>query len=252
MKSKLFSSLVVFIIIFVSSTLTSGVNDKKLMNTVYNSSITDCSTLSRSKRQYHCILAPKSTEGPYFLPDDLNRIDIREKKQGIPLRLEIFITDATDCSPISGAIVHVWQADALGHYSGFNGAKNFANRRQKPSSSERFLRGYQVTNNLGKVSFITMIPGWYPGRTMHIHVEINRGPRVVYIGQLFFPEKFAQIVSKMSPYSSSRSYRVTNDEDAVYTRSQGSSTTLSFSGDLRNNLKSVINLGIGPSRTRTR
>src|SRR5258705_4715165 len=38
---------------------------------------------------------------------------------------------------------------------------------------QTFLRGHQITDSNGAVTFKTIIPGWYSGRTVHIHVMIR-------------------------------------------------------------------------------
>ena len=87
-----------------------------------------------------CILTPKQTEGPFFVDERLERSDIRVDpsdgsiKSGVPLRLTFHVSAirGAGCNPVSGAIVDVWQCDAIGVYSAVNepgsqgtAAKNF-------------------------------------------------------------------------------------------------------------------------------
>jgi len=66
-----------------------------------------------------CVLTPEQVEGPYFTqaPD---RVDIRDDRKGIALDLEFEILQASDCSPVAEAQVHIWHCDAAGVYSGYD------------------------------------------------------------------------------------------------------------------------------------
>ena len=68
-----------------------------------------------------------------------------------------------------GAVIDVWHCDAAGVYSdvtdpGFD------------TTGSDFLRGYQVTDESGRAAFTTVYPGWYQGRTVHIHFKIRTDP----------------------------------------------------------------------------
>ena len=70
---------------------------------------------------------------------------------------------------IAGADVEIWHADATGDYSGFDGSGH-------ARSSTRYLRGHQKTDANGRcVIFNTIYPGWYRGRTPHIHLKVHVG-----------------------------------------------------------------------------
>ena len=111
----------------------------------------------------------------------LNRSDITSDPsdgsvaEGVPLRLTIGVyqAGADVCEPVSGAIVDVWQCDAFGVYSDVSGLGI-------ESLGRKFLRGFQVTDDSGVVEFQTIYPGWYMGRTVHIHFKVRteRRPRV--------------------------------------------------------------------------
>src|SRR6476659_2881644 len=123
----------------------------------------------------NCVLAPEQTEGPYYINDHLVRSDITDGRKGVPLSLRLQVLDATSCKPIKGATVELWHADGGGNYSGF-------------STPGTYLRGGQRSNSAGNVSFKTIYPGWYQGRTTHIHVKVHVGGKVVHTGQLYFPD----------------------------------------------------------------
>jgi protocatechuate 3,4-dioxygenase beta subunit len=161
-----------------------------------------------------CVLAPEQTEGPYYINDHLVRRNITEGKKGAPLELRLTVINATTCKPISGATVEVWHCDALGNYSGFGSG----------GGDGTFLRGGQRTNARGLATISTIYPGWYRGRTVHIHVKVHAGGRVVHTGQLYFPDKVSDTVYKRSPYSSRGARDTRNSQDGIYGQGGARST----------------------------
>ena len=155
-----------------------------------------------------CVLTPQSTEGPYYLPDHLRRRDVTGGRPGLPLVLRLSVQDADTCKPIKGAIVEIWHSDAGGVYSGID------DRR-------RFLRGYQKSDGRGRVRFQTIYPGWYPGRTPHIHVKVRAGGEDVHTGQLFFPDAVSAAVYRRRPYRSRGPADTRNGDDAIYAEAGG-------------------------------
>ena len=72
-----------------------------------------------------------------------------------------------NCAPLPNALVDIWHCDAQCNYSEYNG------QLDGDFTNENFLKGRQVTDRNGNVSFISIFPGWYPGRTPHIHLEVK-------------------------------------------------------------------------------
>ncbi len=171
-----------------------------------------------------CVVVPAQTEGPYFVDAKLNRSDIRSDPstktvvEGVPLGLamRVFqISGAGACAPLAGAIVDLWQCDALGEYSDVADRRiGFDNR------GERFLRGYQTTGADGVVRFATIYPGWYPGRTVHIHFKIRTDPAAArgreFTSQLYFDDALTDRVHSQPPYSTKAGRRTTNANDGIY------------------------------------
>jgi protocatechuate 3,4-dioxygenase beta subunit len=168
-----------------------------------------------------CVLTPEQTEGPYYIDGEKVRRDITEGKAGVPLLLRTTVVDASTCRPIRGAAVDVWHCDALGVYSGFGAG----------AASRTFLRGIQRTDAKGVALFRTLYPGWYQGRTVHIHVKVHIAGNVVHTGQLYFPETVTDAVYNRSPYRT-RPDRTTRNADDMVFRNGGkrSMLTLSRSG----------------------
>jgi protocatechuate 3,4-dioxygenase beta subunit len=181
-----------------------------------------------------CVATPAQTEGPYFVDERLNRADIRSDpvsgivKEGVPLKLRLFAhaISAGACAPLAGAIIDVWHCDATGVYSDVNDSGSSASR-------QKFLRGYQVTGNDGAVEFVTIYPGWYRGRTAHIHFKIRGQPAsgrgYAFTSQLYFDEAISDRVYARSPYAGSTP-RTRNDADFIY-RNGGKQLTLALVPD---------------------
>jgi protocatechuate 3,4-dioxygenase beta subunit len=153
-----------------------------------------------------CVLTPELTEGPYYIAGEKVRRDIREGHPGTLLTLHLRVLNVANCSPIKGAAVDIWHADAAGNYSGFGAG----------SSSRTFMRGIQKTDANGLATFLTVYPGWYQGRTVHIHVKVHVGGSVVHTGQLFFPDALTDVAYQKAPYASRGSRTTRNAQDSIY------------------------------------
>jgi protocatechuate 3,4-dioxygenase beta subunit len=171
-----------------------------------------------------CVVVPAQTEGPYFVDAKLNRTDIRSdpstKKavDGAPLDLSIKVfqlSGRTACAPLAGAIVDLWQCDALGEYSDVADRKIGFDTRGR-----QFLRGYQTTDAAGLVRFTTIYPGWYPGRTVHIHFKVRTDPSAArgreFTSQLYFDDGLTDKVHRQPPYDTKGQRRTTNATDGIY------------------------------------
>ncbi len=179
-----------------------------------------------------CIVRPEQTEGPYFLDTELDRSDIRSDpgdrsvREGAPLELVFQVSrlDPERCEPLPGALVDVWQCDASGVYSG---VKDIADRFD--TTGKRFLRGHQVTDGQGLARFTTIYPGWYRGRTVHIHFKIRTNPGGPegheFTSQLYFDDALTDRVFETAPYAAQAGRRTRNPEDGIY-RNGGSQLLL--------------------------
>jgi protocatechuate 3,4-dioxygenase beta subunit len=152
-----------------------------------------------------CTLTPEQTEGPFYFDADAIRSDIREGKVGVPLRLGIRVRDARSCEPLPNAVVDIWHCDALGSYSAFGAEEG-----------ETYLRGAQVTDRDGIVEFMTVYPGWYMGRTVHIHAKAHLDRQTVLTTQLYFDDDVTALVYERAPYSSRPGRDAFNDTDGIF------------------------------------
>jgi protocatechuate 3,4-dioxygenase beta subunit len=199
------------------------------------------------KPRYPCVVRPASTQGPYYVDEKLNRTDIRSDpsdgtvKQGALLALTLNVSSIAKgtlrgaqslpramrggrlCAPLEGAIVDLWQCDAEGVYSD-------AVDRNFDTTGKKFLRGYQVTDKSGIAKFTTIYPGWYPGRTVHIHYKIRspdsaRSP-YEFVGQMYFDEETSDRVYAKPPYASRGKRSVSNLTDRIYNSDGGRQSML--------------------------
>ena len=85
-------------------------------------------------------------------------------------------------------------------------------------ATTRFLRGHQRSNAAGKAEFLTIFPGWYRGRTPHIHMKVHVGGDEVHTGQVFFNEKVTAAVYTQAPYRSRGQYDTPHSRDMIYSR----------------------------------
>ena len=155
------------------------------------------------------------------MDEKLNRSDIRTDpsdgsvKEGVPLDLAFNVSKVSDtsCAPLAGALVDVWHCDALGVYSDVRDP-GFDTRGQK------FLRGYQVTDENGTARFTTIYPGWYQGRTVHIHFKIRTDPDSEqgreFTSQLYFDDSITDQVHARAPYASKGQRTLRNDGDGIF------------------------------------
>jgi protocatechuate 3,4-dioxygenase beta subunit len=115
------------------------------------------------------------------------------------------VRDAGRCEPIADAVVDIWHCDAGGVYSGFEAGEG-----------ERFLRGAQVTNADGIARFTTIYPGYYQGRTVHIHAKVHLDRQTVLTTQLYFGDDVSDRVFAAQPYAGQGARDATNGSDGIF------------------------------------
>jgi protocatechuate 3,4-dioxygenase beta subunit len=170
-----------------------------------------------------CVVRPAQTEGPYYVDERLNRSDIRsdptngQVKTGTPLALTILLSrmGAGDCQPLAGAQVDIWHCDALGIYSDV----------KDPSFNtigQKFLRGYQITDARGEAGFLTIYPGWYQGRTVHIHIKVRTAPQAKrafeFTSQMYFDDMLSDRIYTDAPYVTKGKRTARNQDDRIFRR----------------------------------
>lgn len=175
-----------------------------------------------------CVLDPNMTEGPYWVDEKLNRSDVRSDtnglaspnpRPGVPLALQFTVVSVRGgaCTPIKGAQVDIWHSDGIGLYS------DVVNMGPGGSTvGQDFLRGYQITDASGTVRFTTIYPGWYPGRTIHIHVRMRLfdaggNTTTEATTQVFFDDSLTDTVfASNAPYDTRGPRDTLNSDDMIY------------------------------------
>jgi protocatechuate 3,4-dioxygenase beta subunit len=224
---------------------------------------------SSSSASSSCEQATNVTRGPYFVDniDDPNisgdvvdssipeRSDVRTDtkgsggtQSGLPLTLTINVGSysSSSCSPIAGAQVHIWHCNAQGEYSDIEAAGNGGGA---DLTGQNFLRGYQSTDSNGQVTFTTIYPGWYSGRTVHIHMKVrifdsSGNVTTEATTQLFFDDTTSTAVyTANSAYSRSASRDVLNAADQIY-GSEGPALLISLTGSSSTSYAGTISIGI--------
>jgi protocatechuate 3,4-dioxygenase beta subunit len=178
-----------------------------------------------------CIVRPALTEGPYFVDEKLDRSDIRSDpatgvvRPGAILNLNFLVSrvSGSACTALSGAMVDVWHCDALGVYSDVDSARG-----------QKFLRGFQNTDASGSAKFMTIYPGWYQGRAVHIHFKIRPTSSSEFTSQLFFDDAMSTQVFALAPYAQKGTQGMTrNTSDGIFNQSAGKlSLSVTKSGDV--------------------
>ncbi|WP_284436719.1 intradiol ring-cleavage dioxygenase [Streptomyces sp. TUS-ST3] len=262
-----------------------------------NASAKDQGTQSEAEACYR--LTSETVEGPYYIDADKIRRDVTEDREGIPLLLDIRVIDSETCRPIRNAAVDIWHCDALGIYSGYEdmgsggggggpaptgtptaaptgtptGTPTAAptdlptgpppgGGHQEPTDDTRYLRGTWRTDRHGRVGFRTVFPGWYRGRTVHIHTKVHvdgewtdagyEGGHTCHTGQFFFDEESVLASAELEPYVSNTAERTTLDEDTIYDGSgvTGGLLRLRYrEDDIGKGVHASITVGVDPEAT---
>ncbi|KAI0430595.1 Intradiol ring-cleavage dioxygenase [Xylaria sp. FL1042] len=171
-----------------------------------------------------CLLSPEVTEGPYYVAGEYIRQNITEEEQGVPLTVDIAIFDVDTCDPITNTWVEIWHCNSTGVYSGVPSGADYTDAPENINTT--FLRGFQQTDVDGALTFDTIYPGHYSGRTQHIHVMVHPDatPRdnltildttASHVGQIYFDQDLSDLVETVTPYSTNTQAITTNDEDSL-------------------------------------
>ncbi|KAH7125289.1 extracellular dioxygenase [Dendryphion nanum] len=203
---------------------------ESVLNTNHKSNLTgitpdvDSSVLFAGNNS--CILTPETTQGPYWVSGELIREDIDEDQEGVPLTVDIQIIDINTCEPVPQAYLEIWHCNSTGVYSGVSASGN-GNTDDTSNIDATFMRGVQKSDENGVVSFNTLVPGHYTGRTNHIHVmsHLNAtalpnntlsGGAITHVGQMFFDQDLVTLVEAEEPYLSNTQELTTNAEDTIF------------------------------------
>lgn len=188
-----------------------------------------------------CANSPEETAGPFPIktPADWVRENIIGDRVGVPLMMTFTVQNTNDeCKPLEGVFVDLWHCDAQGNYSEYNRQidGNFTN--------QHFLRGRQTTDMNGNASFISIYPGWYPGRAPHLHLEVkDENNRSLLITQVAFPEDISNTVYAESDYNGD--FDTSNNRDGIFRDSLDRNLADSITGNTTDGyvLNTIIKVG---------
>ena len=192
-----------------------------------------------------CVITPEVTEGPYYFDPALERVDITEGHQGVATTVKLQVVDAT-CRPIEGARVDIWHCNAAGVYSGYANQTDGAD-----ATGQTFLRGTLFAGVDGIVEFQTIYPGWYAGRTTHIHFKVFLDTTQVLTGQIFFPDALSQFLyQNVEPYKTRGADRETlNANDRI--AGQATRASFAYVKELADRYLVAMIVGVDPNATST-
>ncbi len=174
-------------------------------------------TTTSSSTASTCSTIPSETAGPY--PGDgtngvnaltmsgIVRSNITSSlgsstvAAGIPLTVTLKLVSVSgSCTNLAGYAVYLWHCNQSGGYSMYSSG----------ITGETYLRGVQVSDANGEVTFTTIFPGCYAGRVPHIHFEVytsaalaTSGNNDIKTSQLALPFATCQAVYASSGYSAS-------------------------------------------------
>jgi len=154
-----------------------------------------------------CTITASDVQGPFYQDLGLLRKDVTEMEPGVPLTIFVKIVGSASCAPIEGAVCDLWHANAPGQYSGFP---------SEGTAGMTWLRGIQATDAEGIACFETVYPGWYTGRTTHIHLKVRPTPSSELTTQLYFPDPASDLVYAQPDYVAHGPKPVSNTADAFY------------------------------------
>jgi protocatechuate 3,4-dioxygenase beta subunit len=187
-----------------------------------NSVVGQTAAATSGKAPAPCVVLPQQTEGPYFVDEKLLRSDVRSDpstgivKAGAPLTLSLIVSQVSPdgtCAALPGAQLDIWQCDAAGAYSDVKD-------RLFDTTGQKFLRGHQMTDTQGGVQFVTIYPGWYPGRAVHIHFKVRTTAAAAqayeFTSQFYFDEQMTDRVHAREPYAAHSGQRMHNERDGIF------------------------------------
>ena len=181
-----------------------------------------------TKPKVNLIASPALTEGPFFVDEKLKRSNLLLGTtrpaviNGTSLELELAIHKLTGDKhvPFTGCQIDIWHCDAAGVYSDESNPMN-----HEDTAKQTWLRGYQITDKNGIAKFQTIVPGWYPGRTAHIHFKVRTFSEkhqvtADFTSQLFFHETDLKHIFGKAPYSTQDVPAGLNMRDGIYAERQ--------------------------------
>lgn len=210
-----------------------------------------------------CTVIPTETGGPFpgdgtngpnvLTQSGIVRSDIRASfgaagttvASGTPLTFTLQVVNVNaGCAPVEGYAVYAWHCDAQGRYSLYSAG----------ATTQNYLRGVQVTDAQGKVTFTTIFPAAYSGRWPHIHFEIYAsaseavaGRNALKTSQLALPEAQCREVytqSALYPGSAANMNQTTLGNDGVFSDDRAVNQLATTTGSIATGYTATLQVGI--------
>jgi protocatechuate 3,4-dioxygenase beta subunit len=194
-----------------------------------------------------CTVVPTETEGPFPTksPATYVRNDITDGKAGAKMVAKITIGNVNNgCAGLANAIVDIWHCDADGNYSEYGGSGMQSVNYQ----SAHFLRGRQLTDPNGLVTFNTIFPGWYSGRATHIHVHVyTQAGNSLKVTQIAFADTLSKTVNSTGAaygYTKGISGYTVNGSDNVFSDDKTGIELATVTGSLETGYELAIKINV--------
>eukprot|EP00934_Nitzschia_sp_Nitz4_P001645 Nitzschia sp. Nitz4//scaffold376_size14603//4637//5710//NITZ4_008919-RA/size14603-processed-gene-0.12-mRNA-1//-1//CDS//3329549655//1645//frame0 len=217
------------VVVMASATTTEGPFDEEVEDYTYDSNMTAAATAG----------------SPGVTADRSSVLD------GVPLELTITVYDLSTSSSgyaneCGGVEVFLWHTDAAGVYSSVEQSR----QGTEGTETQHWLRSYQTTGVDGKVTFNTILPGWYRGRVIHYHVRLRYSGSNSWAAtsQFFVNDTALDMYSSLSPYSSNTQRQTSLSSDGIYNRMSSAVAdllVLNMQGSVANGFTAEIELGLG-------
>ncbi len=161
-----------------------------------------------------CVLFPAQTLGPCYA-ESATREDISDGATGLPVRLSFLVVRGDGCTPVPDASVDIWHSGFDGIYSAF-ATGSVCNPSTLDVRAQTFCRGVQVANAQGRVDFSTIFPGWYRGRTIHLHFTVRVDGQISITSQLYFDDALSDEILAQGEYAARGPRDTTNARDSTF------------------------------------
>jgi protocatechuate 3,4-dioxygenase beta subunit len=162
-----------------------------------------------------CTLYPAQTIGPCYAKSPMMREDISDGLDGLPIRLSFLVVHASGCAPVAGASIDIWHSGSDGIYSAYDTGTT-CNPGMMNVKSMMFCRGVQSTDETGRANFSSVFPGWYKGRTIHIHFTVRISGKEYITSQLYFDDMLTDDILAQGTYKSRGKRDTTNNTDGLF------------------------------------
>lgn len=162
-----------------------------------------------------CAVYPAQTIGPCYAMGPMMREDISDGLDGLPIRLSFLVVKADGCTPVPDASIDIWHSGSQGIYSAY-ATGTVCNPGNDDVLKEMFCRGVQTTDKDGRANFSTVFPGWYTGRTIHIHFTVRVGGTEYVTSQLYFEDALSDEILAQGLYAARGTRDTTNQSDMLF------------------------------------